>query len=205
LADLAEGCRALRSSADALRLVGADISCSVVYGAQTVLLLLLSRALGYGANGYGWMLAGMGLGGVIGTTLASRAADVRRPQGVLAAALLAVGGSLPLLAIASSLGTAVALSVVGGAGAIIVEVMTETGLQRSLDERVLGRAYGLALPAALAGIVVGSLVAAPLVSLLGLHRTFVVLGTTVAAYAVSLLRPPTTTPRPASISSQPAS
>ena len=34
-----------------VRLVGADVVCSVVYGAQTVLLLLLSRSLGYGDAG----------------------------------------------------------------------------------------------------------------------------------------------------------
>jgi hypothetical protein len=56
------------------------------------------------------------------------------------------------------------LAVTGGAGAILVEVLADTGLQRCLDEEVLGRAYGFALPAAVSGIVVGSLVAAPLVA-----------------------------------------
>src|SRR5436309_2562879 len=39
-----------------------------------------------------------------------------------------------------------------------------------LDEEVLGRTYGLAVPTSIGGIVVGSLVAGPLVSLLGLQR-----------------------------------
>ena len=39
----AEGARALRAQPVAVRLVGADVVCSVVYGMQTVLLLLLSR------------------------------------------------------------------------------------------------------------------------------------------------------------------
>jgi MFS family permease len=76
LREVAQGAAALRGHPAALRLVGADIMCSVLYGAQTVLLLL-----------------------------------------------------------------------------------TETTLQRELDEDVFGRAYGLAFPAAIAGIVVGSVIA----------------------------------------------
>jgi hypothetical protein len=54
------------------------------------------------------------------------------------------------------------------AGAILVEVMTETGLQRLLPADVFGRAYGLAIPASIGGIVVGSLIAPVLVSTAGL-------------------------------------
>lgn len=46
-----------------------------------------------------------------------------------------------------------------GMGALLVEILTETGLQRILGDSVFGRAYGLALPAALGGILVGSLIA----------------------------------------------
>jgi MFS family permease len=189
LADIAEGFAALRSSSEALRLVGADLLCSLVYGAQTVLLLLLANDLGHGRGGYGWLVGGLGFGGVVGTTVAARAADARRSRLVMAAALLAVAGSLPLLALTSSLPLAVALTVVTGAGSIVVEVMTDTGLQRSVDERVLGRVYGLSLPAALAGIVAGSLLAAPLVALVGLEGAMVVLAAVVAGYALMMVRP----------------
>jgi hypothetical protein len=59
---------------------------------------------------------------------------------------------------------AIALVAATGAAAVLVEILTETGLQRMLDEDVFGRAYGLALPASLGGIVVGSLVAPPVLS-----------------------------------------
>ena len=65
----------------AVRLVGADVVCSVVYGMQTVLLLLLSRSLGLGDAGYGYVLAGLGVGGILGTTLAGRAARSTPPAG----------------------------------------------------------------------------------------------------------------------------
>ena len=93
----------------AVRLVGADVVCSVVYGMQTVLLLLLSRHLGFGDAGYGYVLAGLGVGGILGTTLAGRAARSARPRAVLVGALL-------LLAVPSSL-MAVTPWLPGAAGA----------------------------------------------------------------------------------------
>jgi MFS family permease len=69
LREVAQGAAALRAHPAALRLVGADIMCSVLYGAQTVLLLLVSRQVGLGAQGYGYMFAAIGAGGLIGTAL----------------------------------------------------------------------------------------------------------------------------------------
>src|SRR5262249_12087434 len=48
LRQVAQGAAALRAHPEALRLVGADITCSVVYGTQTVLLLIVSRQIGLG-------------------------------------------------------------------------------------------------------------------------------------------------------------
>src|SRR4051812_40566190 len=79
LADLRAGASALLAAPRSLRLlVGADIACSVVYGAQTVLLLVVAHHLGLGAGGYGVLLAGFGAGGVVGAALAGRAARRRR-------------------------------------------------------------------------------------------------------------------------------
>src|SRR5215467_13568240 len=50
LREVAQGAAALRAHPAALRLVGADAMCSVLYGAQTVLLLLVSRQVGLGAQ-----------------------------------------------------------------------------------------------------------------------------------------------------------
>ena len=69
----------------------------------------------------------------------------------------------------------------------MLEVLAETGLQRSLDDEVFARAYGLALPATLAGIVAGSLLAAPLTALLGVTGALTALGALVAAHALMLV------------------
>ena len=204
LVSLLAGLTALRRSPMALRLVGADLTCSVVYGAQTVMLLLVSRSLGQGSAGYGWLLTGCGLGGIVGAAIGGRmAADrtsARRSRLAVPIALVVVAITLPALALVGSLAAAVVLTAVGGAGAIAVEVMTDTGLQRLLDPDVLGRAYGFSLPAALGGIVIGSLAAGPAVDLLGLHNALIALGGLVAGHALWLTRPATAATGPAPVS-----
>jgi MFS family permease len=190
LRELREGARALLSQPVARRLVGADVVASAVYGAETVLLLMLSRELGLGDHGYGYLLASFGLGGVLGAGVAGRVAAGERVRTVLVAALTVLGASTALLADPFGFGGALALGIVGGAGSIVVEIMADTGLQRALPEDVFARAYGFAYPAALAGIVIGSLIAAPLVALFGVRGAFVALGALVALYALTLLRRP---------------
>ncbi len=65
--------------------------------------------------------------------------------------------------------------------------MTETCLQRTLDEEVFGRAYGIAIPASLAGIVVGSLIAPVLAAALGGSGALLAVGGAVLAYALVVL------------------
>ncbi len=194
--ELREGARALLGQPAALRLVGADVVCSVIYGAETVLLLLLSRDMGLGDHGYGWLLAAFGLGGVLGAGLAGRLGEHRRERTVLVGAMAAVAASTALLADPFGLGGAVALGVICGAGSITVEILSDTGLQRLLAPDVLARAYGLALPAALAGIVAGSLIAPTLAALFGVHGAFLALGVVAAAYALTLVRRPAPAPAP---------
>ena len=65
---------------------------------------------------------------------------------------------------------------VTGTGAVLVEILTETSLQRTLDDEVFGRAYGLAVPASLGGIVAGSLLAPLLVAVFGERGALIVAG-----------------------------
>ena len=139
--------------------IGADIVCSAIYGAETVLLLLLSRELGLGDHGYGYLLASFGLGGVLGAGVAGRVAASERTGVVVVGAMAVLAACTALLADPFGVGGALALGVVSGAGFILVEVMVETGLQRTLAPDVFARAYGFAFPAAIAGIVAGSLIA----------------------------------------------
>jgi MFS family permease len=195
LRDIADGAAALRAFPAAVRLVGADIMCSLIYGTQTVLLILVARSAGLGLHGYGYLFAGIGAGGLIGTSLAGRAA--RLPYRTALAAALALVG-LPTLALSAAHWGPAAIVLAGltGVGAVGVEIMTETGLQRLLPEEVFGRAYGLAIPASIGGIAVGSLVAPVLASTLGLTGALLACGAAVLGYAALLLRG-TDSPAPA--------
>jgi MFS family permease len=184
---IADGAAVLRAHPAALRLVGADVMCSLIYGAQTVLLLLVSRQAGLGTHGYGYLFAGIGVGGVLGTALAGSLLRVRHQRYLVTAALVAVGLPMPLLAVAHWPIAAVGLAALTGTGALLVEILTETGLQRSLDSAVFGRAYGLALPASIGGILVGSLLAPVLADLLGGAGALTAFGAAALAYAAWLL------------------
>ena len=72
---------------------------------------------------------------------------------------------------------------------MLVEVLGETALQRELDEEVFTRAYGIALPVSLAGIVGGSLVAAPLAHGVGSDRRDRRHGVLAAGYAGVVVLP----------------
>ena len=197
LRELRDGARALLEQPLTMRLVGADIVCSAIYGAETVLLLLLSRKLGLGDHGYGYLLASFGLGGVLGAVVAGRLAGNERTRVVLVGAMAVLAACTVLLADPFGVGGAVALGVISGAGFIVVEVLVETSLQRTLAPDVFARAYGFAFPAAIAGIVAGSLIAAPLVALFGVRGAFVALGALTAAYTLTLLRRPEPSMAPA--------
>ncbi len=203
---ITDGAAALRAHPAAVRLVGADILCSLVYGMQTVLLIMVARQAGLGLHGYGYLFAAIGAGGLIGTAVAGRVA--RLPQHVALAGSLALVG-LPTLAMPAAHWAPAAVLLAGftGAGALCVEIMTETGLQRMLNDEVFGRAYGLALPASIAGIAVGSLIAPALVSAFGQSAALLVCGAVVTAYcavawrsrpagaaAPAIARPPVTAP-----------
>ena len=189
--DLATGWHALREHADALPIVGADLVSSAVYGALTVLFVLLGQRLGLGAAGYAYLLSAFGAGGVLGAGVAGRAAASERARGPLFAALAATGLALMLLAATGSVVVAVVLAAGVGAATLTTEVVADTALQRSLDPAVFARAYGLVVPACVAGIAGGALLAPACVALIGLDATLIVTGLLVLAYgAVGFLPRP---------------
>ena len=131
---------------------------------QTVLLLLLSRNLGLGDAGYGYVLAGLGVGGILGTT-ARRPGRPQQPTRARSwgGALLVVAVPASLMAVTPWLPGLLLLAVLGGAGAVLVEVLCETRCSGTWTRR--SSPAPTASPSRpIGGIVGGSLVAAPLVA-----------------------------------------
>jgi MFS family permease len=188
LADVRAGAQALRGAPIALRFFGADLMCSTVYGLLTVTLVLVSQRAGAGTDGYGVLLGAFGVGGVIGATVAGRRSASERWRRTLAIAMTLVALPVAGLGVAPTLPFAIALALLGGGGMVVAEVLTETTLPRMVDDDVLGRAYGLLIPASICGIVAGSLVAGPLVALAGVSGAMAVVAAGVALAGALLVR-----------------
>jgi predicted MFS family arabinose efflux permease len=187
VADLRAGVAALRGEPIARKLIAADMVCSGVYGSLTVLLSSIAARVGDADGGYGIILAALGLGGLIGAFLAGRSsANWRR---TLAVGLIAVALPLPLFGIIDSLAAALALALVAGGGGVVAEIMGETMLARTLPEEMLGRVFGIAIPASLSGIVLGALLAGPLETAFGLAGALGVISATVIAVLAIVVSP----------------
>jgi MFS family permease len=196
VADVLEGGRALRGAPAAVRLIAADTLCSAVYGMLTVTFVVVSRRFGAGNAGYGFLLAAYGVGGVIGATLIGRLAVPSRWRTTLTIALLLVATSLLTIGTALSLLQALLAALLGGGGLVVGEILSDTALPVLLDDAVIGRAYGLALPVSISGIAAGSLVAGPLVSVAGATGAFAVAAGAVIAVCALLVRQPLVAPTP---------
>ena len=146
--------------------------------------------IGAGGSGYGLLLGATGVGGIIGAAAAGRCRAPSRWRALLGAGLGLTGLALTLLGEVPSLGGALALVLLLGVGMVVGEVLGDTALPRLLNDRDLPRAYGFVMPASMAGIIIGSLLAGPLVSLLGLSGCLVSAGCLVLAAAALLLRHP---------------
>ena len=190
-ASLTVGARELLRHREAARLIGADVLCSFVYGVETVVLVTLSIRLGWHESGYGVLIGAVGVGGLFGTAVVTRVVRLAGRRVVIAGALVAVGVSLPLMAVAPLFGVVALLVLVNGAGSLVVEICTETVLQEELSDDVFARAYGFAFPVSIAGIAAGSIIAAPLVAYLGIAGGLALIGATVVAYAMWLSGPVT--------------
>jgi MFS family permease len=189
VSELRDGVDALRGAPAAVRVIAADAICSTVYGILTVTLVLVAGRLGAGPGGYGLLLGAFGIGGVAGAAVAGRIGGGHWRR-TLAVALALVAVPVAALGVVGSLWIAIALAVVGGTGAVVAEVLSETALPQMLDDAVLARAYGIMLPVTLSGIVAGSLIAGPLVALLGVTGALLATGASVLTLAALLLRRP---------------
>lgn len=172
-----EGLLALLRAPVAAVLVGCVMVGSAIYGTERVLLVPISSSkLGTGSAGAGYLLGAVGLGGVAAAGFTSRLANQRHAIRPMIIAVFAMG--LPLMALAwvSLPVVAVLLMTAQGAGNITADVIAITVMQRSVPAEVMGRAAGTFEALFIGAILLGSVVAPPLVDALGLDGALVLFG-----------------------------
>jgi len=184
---LLAGFRAI-AAVPALRVViGLTSAQTIVAGAFEVLLVVVAfRFLDAGSSAVGWLNTAVGIGALLGVVAVAALAGRKRLAGDLGLGLLLWGIPLALVAAWANLGFAIVCFAVIGLGNTLVDVAGMTLLQRSADDEVLGRVFGVLESLVLGTIAIGSLIAPGLISLLGVEGALVVAGAFLPALLVPM-------------------
>jgi MFS family permease len=185
LRDLRAGLSALRAYPRTWPVAGADILGSGVYGLLLILLLLFSRAVTGDDAGYGLLLTSSGFGGVIGAALTTRLLNRLPAHQLLVGGLLLIAAPVALLAAVTEARwfiIAVIAIAVHAAASVVVEIQSDTILQREIPEEVFGRAYGFVVPTCYGVQALVAGLTPTLCQFLGLRGTFLAGAGTTLAY-----------------------
>ncbi len=158
LRQMVVGVRTIVSMRAARTLVAFSVLVSFVYGTDTVLFVGVSaQKLGTGTEGFGYLLAGLGVGGILMAATVDRLAGSRALAPII---LLGVAGyCLPtaLLVVIHSPVLAFVVQVLRGGATLVVDVLAVTALQRSVPSEQLARVFGVFFAFVLAAISLGTL------------------------------------------------
>jgi MFS family permease len=169
LAQMLVGLRTIADSPAARVPVALCALVSFVYGTDTVLLVGVSDdKLGTGPEGFGYLLAGLGVGGVLMAAAVDRLAASRRLAIVITAGVLVYCLPTALLTVVHSPAVAFVLQVARGAGTLVVDVLAVIALQRAVAADRVARVFGVYFAIVLAAISLGTLITPPIISVLGL-------------------------------------
>jgi CRP-like cAMP-binding protein/predicted MFS family arabinose efflux permease len=175
------GFRAVVSSTTVAVFVAFSVLASFIYGTDTVLFIPIARVqLHSGASGYGYLLAGLGAGGLVGAVFINRlAANPRLTAPILGGMAVYCVPTAILITVHQPV-VAFLLEVVRGAGTLIVDTLAFTALQRSVAPEMVARVFGVFFALILAAIALGAMITPVLLSA-GLHTTMLVYGLLVPA------------------------
>lgn len=151
------GIRTIAENASTATLVAFSIVATFVFGVDTVMFVVLSEdLLGTGAEGMGYLLAGLGVGGILAAPLVTRLERLPRLGTVILVGMAVY--CLPTLAflVTDEPGVGFAAQVARGAGTLVVDILAITALQRSVPPERLGRVFGAFDSLMLMVILIGS-------------------------------------------------
>jgi MFS family permease len=175
----------LRRRPGARLLLGFVTGQTVVIGALDVLTVVLAYGiLSMGPAGPGVLSAAVGVGGLVGAAATMTLIGRPRLAPAFFVGVVAIGVPIALVAFATGLAAAVALLGVAGIGKSFFDVASRTLLQRTVDDDVLARVFGVQEGLAMAALAVGSVAAPILVAALGVNATFLIAGLTLPVVAL---------------------
>src|SRR6202042_436847 len=186
LRQMAVGVRTIVGLSAARTLVAYSALVGSVYGTDTVLFVGVSEhRLDTGAQGFGYLLAGLGVGGVLAAGGGNRSARARRLGAIIL--LGALGYCLPtaLMAIIHSPTLAFIVQVFRGAATLVVDVLAITALQRAVAADQLARVFGVFFAFVLGAITLGTVLPPIAVHALGLNGGLFVMAAAPAALALA--------------------
>lgn len=186
LRQMAVGAKTIISLPAARILVTFCALVSFVYGTDTILFVGVSQhRLGTGEQGFGYLLAGLGVGGILMALAVDRISRSRRLAPWIIAGV--AGYTLPtaLLTVIHSVGIAFPMEILRGASTLVVDVMAITALQRSVPGEQLARVFGVFWAFILGAISLGALITPQIIAATSLNGGLWVMA--VGPFALGLL------------------
>ena len=187
LQQVADGFKALVSSASVATFVAFSVLASFVYGTDTVLFVPIARVqLHAGTSGYGYLLAGLGVGGIAGAAVVNKLAARPRLAGAILGGMAVYCLPTALLVVIHQPVVGVLLQAVRGAGTLVVDTLAITALQRSAPKEMVARVFGAFFAVVLGAISLGAVIT-PVLLRIGLHPAMLVYGVGIPALCLLAL------------------
>jgi MFS family permease len=185
-AQLAVGLRAIVGSRRIAILVAASALTAFLCGSDTVQLVgVATQRLGMGAQGFGWLLAALAVGGVLIAPAVNSLSRLPRVAGLIVGGIAAVCVPTLLLLVIRLPVAAAAVEIPRGAGVLVVDVLATIALQRSVPSEQLGRVFGVLWAIVLGSIALGAALTSPLIHAVGLVGSLWVTGLVPLALALA--------------------
>jgi MFS family permease len=183
--DALEGFRELRRRPGARLLLGFVAGQTMVIGALDVLTVVLAYSvLAMGPSGPGVLSAAIGVGGLLGAAATVTLIGRERLAPAFFVGVAVIGLPIALVAFANGPAFAILLLGVAGIGKSFFDVTSRTLLQRSVDDDVLARVFGVQEGLAMGALAIGSVIAPILVAKVGVEATCIVAGLSLPLLAV---------------------
>ena len=177
LEDAIDGFRAVMGDRQLRLVVGVLSFSTIVEGAIDVLVVLVAiDLLGMSGAGVGWLNAGWGLGGVIGSVAALSLLRRGWLTAGLSAGCLLVGVPLMLIGLAGTTPVALTMLVLLGVGYALIEVAGLSLLQRLPSNDLVGRAFAVVESTYWITTGLGAIIAPAIVNLIGLTGALLAVG-----------------------------